>query len=143
LNILRSTKRSTGIRYDWLYDGAVLKCTLLDVRRETLDDINETVSQVILDWDIERPGLPYRVAYDMTAPDVHMTPYLRCRAENLAQTATDSRIQGGYAIVVSEGIKGHALGFYFRRVLSQHTPHLDNAMFHSMENALAWLLDIV
>lgn len=132
-------RRSYSVQFEWLYSDRVLKCTLNDVTRETIDDLTANISEIMTTWHTRCPKTPYLAVFDMTAPDVHMTPYLRRQSEYLAEVATDVHLTGRYAFVIAQGLPSHALGFYFRRVLSQHTPTLESAMFHTLDNAIAWL----
>jgi hypothetical protein len=123
------------VRIEWLYDKRIVKCTLFDPSRESIDTMTDALVTIYRHWP---DGKPFLALYDFSHGGILMTPYFRQRGNDLIEAA--SHLSGRYAVVLDDTLAGHAFAFFVKRILTYSLPNLENGVFYALDNAVAWLL---
>ena len=125
-----------SVEQEWLENSSIFVLTLLDSTRQGIDDYHAAIETVRQPWN---KNCPFFAIYDVSHPDVAVTPYAREKMNSLARNAP-SGLYGAYAIIIKSPIV-KTLAMLYLRVARRKDSKFTHAFFTNKQAAINWLLE--
>ncbi|MFW5749025.1 MAG: hypothetical protein ACOCYT_05375 [Chloroflexota bacterium] len=129
-----SRRLSPYLKLEWSDNRRICIYRMYSTCRDTVDYLIQSLVGGMLDWPQDQP---YLALCDFSAPNVHVTPYLRSQSEAVFHVA--SRLHGRYAILLSETPAHLVFSYFMDRMVRHRMPNLEMQHFYDQNMALDWL----
>ncbi len=126
-----------GVTLEWVHDRQMALLRLTSISFEAVDAWVDTILQLLAHQSDDHP---YLVVYDLSDPQVTLTPYVRARTQEVARAFPE--IKGRVAVLSPRGGAGRLLKLFVNQVM-----RIDRGrqmqVFFTRENAVAWLAELL
>jgi hypothetical protein len=116
---------------EWLHDHQIVVFSLTSVNRSAIDAYTDLIKDAMVTWP---PDKPFLAVYDFSAPNLHISPYMRQRVREMSklkgsQNACTAIVVSGFLIPLASLIMN---------VLPQRASN-QRRIFSSRAEAMTWL----
>jgi hypothetical protein len=125
-----------GVSRQELHEGRIVILQIATVAREAVDAAYETVLEV--HQRCEEKGQLFLFAYEVSSPQMFMTPYIRSMVNKL--NVVNPQIHGRVAVILPQSSMGVLLQIFVSVLRSSNRP---KRVFFSRDEAIQWLEELL